>query len=62
MGIKKCCICRKKPATVPDRNIQFSQIKKLCDDCHGSRLKGDLIEIIDLERKKMKKEEINNGN
>ena len=47
----KCIICGQKEATIPDRD-SFSSRKKLCADCHGIRLKNDLLNIMDVERRR----------
>ena len=48
MAKKLCIIGATKEATVPDRTQENigRPIKKLCDDCHGDRLKGDLARIL----------------
>ena len=42
---------RKKEATIPDRD-SFSSRKKLCADYHGIRLKNDLLNIMEVERRR----------
>ena len=49
-----CKLCRQRPATVPDRNrtasVRFR--REVCSDCHAERLRGDLLAIIDHERRR----------
>ena len=49
-----CIICRKRKAELPDRNYQGigRPIKKICKECHSERLKGDLVGILETERKR----------
>ena len=42
----KCRVCRKNPATVPDRNDWPSYRLRVCADCHAERLRGDLIHAL----------------
>jgi cytochrome c553 len=44
----KCIVCHERPAEVPDRN-SMSPRKKLCSQCHGERLRGDLKRIVEFE-------------
>jgi len=50
----KCIICHEheREATIPDRNDYPSRRKKLCSECHGDRLKHDLIDILEIEKKR----------
>ena len=48
--MKMCIICKKNPATVPDRNTMNRQ-KKLCSECHSKRLRSDLVNIVKLHNK-----------
>lgn len=52
--MKKCIICRKDEAVVPDRD-SMSNRKKVCRKCHGERLKGDLAIILDNHAKLVEK-------
>lgn len=49
--MSKCIICGEKEATVPDRNTLSSR-KKVCKDCHAARLRGDLVHILAVERRR----------
>lgn len=40
-----CIVCRTRPAEVPDRNAMGYPIKKVCRQCHGDRLQGDLKRV-----------------
>jgi hypothetical protein len=42
---KLCILCRLDEATLPDRNVQGRQSKKVCVSCHRKRLLGDLKRI-----------------
>jgi hypothetical protein len=44
--MKLCVICKKHPATVPDRSLGGRPIKRLCRSCHTDRLCGDLERIL----------------
>lgn len=48
-----CIICHTKDATIPDRNSGSSK-KRLCSKCHGERLKDDLRNIIEIEKRRRK--------
>lgn len=49
MGKKLCVVCQKNKPRVPDINIQGRPIKRVCLDCHGRRLQGDLSIILKKE-------------
>lgn len=49
---KLCIVCNVKPATVPDRARMGRPIKRVCRDCHGLRLRSDLVKIMTNEMKK----------
>ena len=53
MTRKKCVICGERPATVPDRERMGRPINRLCTDCHGARLIGDLKFLQAAREKKM---------
>ena len=57
MSKKLCEICGKNPATVPDRNYgNIGRIvNRICSDCHGLRLRGDMKRIIELQAERQKK-------
>lgn len=44
--MKLCILCRTRPAAVPDRESMGRPIKKVCVECHGERLQGDLEKIL----------------
>lgn len=46
MAKKLCELCKKKPATVPDRDRPGRLINRLCSDCHAARLAGDMETIL----------------
>lgn len=39
---RMCIVCHKRPPAVPDRNVMGRPIKRVCLECHGERLRGDL--------------------
>lgn len=43
---KKCIICNKNRAVIPDRNSPGRPIKKLCESCHNERLRNDLKRLL----------------
>jgi len=48
-----CIYCHNRPATVPDRNapsVRF--VRKVCTECHGALLRGDLDNILRIERER----------
>lgn len=49
---KQCEICGKNPATVPDRERMGRLVDRICERCHGLRLKGDLRKIMELRKAK----------
>ena len=44
----KCIVCHDRPAELPDRD-SGSPRKKVCRQCHGERLRGDLKRIIEFD-------------
>ena len=58
----KCIICHEREATIKDRNeAPWGKRKRLCSECHVNRLKNDFVDILEIERKKRIKTEIQNG-
>ena len=55
MTRKKCVICGERPATVPDRERMGRPINRLCTDCHGARLVGDMKFLQAAREKKLAK-------
>lgn len=51
MTIKLCVLCGVRPREVPDRERMGRPIKRVCRQCHGQRLIGDVRKIMkaDLE-------------
>ncbi len=49
---KPCEICGENPATVPDRDRPGRLIDRICERCHGLKLKGDLRGIWALRKAK----------
>jgi hypothetical protein len=44
---KPCKLCRRSPATVPDRTRTTGRfVPEICAACHAHRLAGDLADII----------------
>ena len=39
---RMCIVCHKRAPEVPDRNVMGRPIKRVCLECHGERLRGDL--------------------
>jgi len=60
MAKKLCEICGEKPATVPDRERMGRLINRLCGECHGMRLRGDMRRILDIHNRNHK--ELKNEN
>jgi len=54
MAEKKCKLCGKQPAVVPDRE-SMSPAKAVCRSCHGNRLLGDLRNIMAEAQERRKK-------
>jgi hypothetical protein len=50
--VKMCVLCHQRPAAVPDRERMGKPIKRVCRECHAARLRGDLVEILEVERKR----------
>ena len=50
----KCIICKKKEATIRDREKPWSKHKKICIGCHALRLTNDLIYILEVEKRRTK--------
>lgn len=50
-----CTICKKNPATVPDREKMGRPINRICTNCHGNRLKGDIKRVQESVISKYKK-------
>lgn len=44
MPKRKCVICHKREATLPDRN-RMSLVLRVCRECHADRLRGDWARI-----------------
>ena len=49
--MKKCVVCRKREATVPDRTDVPRYRVRVCQDCHSERLGYDLRTIVNRRRK-----------
>lgn len=47
-----CIVCKVNKAEVPDRERMGRPIKRLCRGCHVLRLQGDLIRIMEEEKRK----------
>lgn len=47
--MKKCCLCKDRPASVPDRNRWSGGrfVKQICTECHAARLRSDLIKVVE---------------
>jgi len=52
MANKKCEICGKNPATIPDRERIGRLINRVCSRCHALRLAGDLTQIKKLQEER----------
>jgi hypothetical protein len=50
--VNLCILCNERPAVLPDRERMGKPIKRVCRECHASRLRGDLVEILKHERVK----------
>jgi len=52
---RKCRLCKKNEATIPDRDTPWRQTPDICRECHGKRLLGDLRAVYqDYELRKRK--------
>lgn len=51
---RMCKICGENEATCPDRNYQDigRQTLEVCGVCHGARLRGDVVYIVEAHRKR----------
>ena len=47
MAKRMCIICRERPAELPDRNAMGRPIEKVCRQCHGDRLRGDVARVLE---------------
>lgn len=43
---RTCVVCHKNPPELPDRTRMGRPIRRVCRECHGKRLLGDLREIM----------------
>jgi hypothetical protein len=43
---KLCRLCRFRPAEVPDRDRDLTWRKSICRECHGERLRGDMVKAL----------------
>lgn len=55
-SVKLCILCHQRPAVVPDRDQMGRPIKRVCRECHAARLRGDLVEIREVEGKRSQAE------
>lgn len=53
---RKCIVCGKNPAAVPDRNRPGRPIKRVCLQCHARRLREDLDRCIAMEQERRRAE------
>lgn len=61
MSVKMCVVCGERPAEVPDRNEGMGRrINKICRQCHGKRLAGDMSAIL-AEHEKRKRRATGSG-
>lgn len=44
--MKKCILCLRREATVPDREREGRPIKRICSECHKARLLGDIKRVL----------------
>ena len=47
---RKCNICGVNPREVPDREVMGRPTKKICRRCHLALLRGDIEEVLRVER------------
>lgn len=52
MAKKLCRVCKKRPAALPDRKREGTPRKEICRECHAERLCGDMVYILEVERKR----------
>lgn len=43
---RMCIVCHQRPPTVPDRYTMGRPITRVCSECHGERLAGDMQRIL----------------
>ena len=53
---RKCEVCGERPAAVPDRNRMGRPIKRICRECHAARLRGDLAWIMEVRKRRLKRQ------
>ncbi len=46
MPEKRCILCGRCPAELPDREAYPNQRKQVCVDCHAERLREDLRTVV----------------
>lgn len=48
-----CIICRERKATIRDRNeAPWGKRKRICQQCHENRLRNDMVDILEIEKKR----------
>jgi len=47
---KLCIVCHQRTAVVPDRERMGRPTPRICRECHTERLRGDMVEILRIER------------
>ena len=54
---KICELCKTRLAAVPDRNRWSGGrfVKQICLECHATRLRDDLINVVEAHNKKMQR-------
>jgi hypothetical protein len=56
MGAKRLCVvCRVRPPEVPDREQMGRPVKRVCRECHAARIRGDLREILEREKRRLER-------
>ena len=53
----KCKLCREGEATCFDRDAPWKKKESICQDCHEKRLKGDIMHILTVEKKRRQRNE-----
>ena len=51
-----CIVCHERKAELPDRERMGRPIKRVCRQCHSDRLRGDMVKILEHEKRKREEE------
>lgn len=51
MSKRLCIVCGKNQAVLPDRERMGRRVARVCRECHGERLRGDLRQVMVAHQK-----------